>query len=311
MARRKTHEEFVAEVKALVGEEYEVTSEYRGADESVMLRHVICGEAYNRKARSFLRNSTCKFCTYKKISKSHKEFVAEVDAISNSKYKVLSEYEGAGRKLKLKHIVCEHEFPMTPANFLKGKRCPLCAKTKRWDTRGRKSTSEYKKELEYTFGLEFSLLSEFVNTSTKVLIRHNNCGEKRWVYPSSIMKNGGCPRCKESKGEKAIANFLNLRSVEYIRQKPIKYSEKRLPLFLDFWVQGVAIEYDGEYHYKPMPHAGGEEGLLDQQRRDAIKTQYCADNGIPLIRIPYWDFDNIDAILTEKLLTLLTEKKVA
>lgn len=58
-------------------------------------------------------------------------------------------------------------------------------------------------------------------------------------------------------------------------------------------------------------HVSGGEGLLAQQDRDPLKDKYCADKEIPFIRIPYWDFDNIDAILTEKLLPLLNEKKAS
>ena len=31
------------------------------------------------------------------------------------------------------------------------------------------------------------------------------------------------------------------------------------------------------------------------------KTQYCNDNNIKLIRIPYWDFNNIEKILKKEL----------
>ena len=39
------------------------------------------------------------------------------------------------------------------------------------------------------------------------------------------------------------------------------------------------------------------------QKRDNIKTEYCKDNNITLIRIPYWDFNNIENILKEKVFT--------
>lgn len=37
------------------------------------------------------------------------------------------------------------------------------------------------------------------------------------------------------------------------------------------------------------------------QKHDEIKTQYCIDHNIHLIRIPYWDFDNIEEILKKEL----------
>ena len=71
----------------------------------------------------------------------------------------------------------------------------------------------------------------------------------------------------------------------------------------DFYLPdyNICIEYDGELHYKSIDFYGGEEELMKQQNRDNIKTQYCKDNNITLIRIPYWDLNNINKILSENL----------
>lgn len=46
-----------------------------------------------------------------------------------------------------------------------------------------------------------------------------------------------------------------------------------------------------------------EEMLDDIKYRDNIKTTYCSINNIDLLRIPYWDFSNIENILKNKLFT--------
>ena len=46
---------------------------------------------------------------------------------------------------------------------------------------------------------------------------------------------------------------------------------------------------------------GGEKQLQKTIKNDEIKNKYCKDNNITLIRIPYWDFDNIENILKEHL----------
>lgn len=68
----------------------------------------------------------------------------------------------------------------------------------------------------------------------------------------------------------------------------------------DFYLPmyNMAIEYDGEFHYRQIP---GFNDLPSQQHRDEIKTQYCEENDIILLRIPYWDKDNIESILKEWL----------
>ena len=62
----------------------------------------------------------------------------------------------------------------------------------------------------------------------------------------------------------------------------------------------VCIEYDGIQHFEPIERFGGKEEFSRTKIRDNIKTQYCKDNNIKLIRIPYWDFDNIEMILKKQ-----------
>ncbi|WLV25849.1 hypothetical protein QR721_06510 [Aciduricibacillus chroicocephali] len=49
------------------------------------------------------------------------------------------------------------------------------------------------------------------------------------------------------------------------------------------------IEFDGEQHFKPVHHFGGEENYQLTQKRDEIKNKYCQDNNLELIRIPYYE----------------------
>ena len=37
------------------------------------------------------------------------------------------------------------------------------------------------------------------------------------------------------------------------------------------------------------------------QRHDSIKTNYCESNHIPLIRIPYWERNNLKIFILSKL----------
>jgi len=65
--------------------------------------------------------------------------------------------------------------------------------------------------------------------------------------------------------------------------------------FFDFYVDNkYIIEYDGETHYKYNLHGWhNQEQLKAQQERDMIKNQWCKENNIPLIRIPYTHYENL------------------
>ena len=60
----------------------------------------------------------------------------------------------------------------------------------------------------------------------------------------------------------------------------------------------LLIEYDGEFHFKKYYET---QNFEDLQMHDNRKNQYCKDNNIPLIRIPYWQFDKIEQILDKWL----------
>lgn len=61
------------------------------------------------------------------------------------------------------------------------------------------------------------------------------------------------------------------------------------------------IEFDGEQHFKNIKFWGG---LELQQKRDKIKNEYALSHNIPLVRIPYWEKDNItlEIIMEDKYL---------
>lgn len=61
------------------------------------------------------------------------------------------------------------------------------------------------------------------------------------------------------------------------------------------------IEFDGEQHFKDVPSWGG---LELQQKRDKIKNEYALSHNIPLVRIPYWERENItmEMIMSDKYL---------
>ena len=109
----------------------------------------------------------------------------------------------------------------------------------------------------------------------------------------------GCPVCNESKGEKRIANFLINNNIVFERDKRFNSCKDKLPLSFDFWVESVGlIEYQGEQHYKPTSYGcDPEEKLIFTQRHDAIKRNWCENNGISLLEISYLDYDKIEELL--------------
>ena len=119
---------------------------------------------------------------------------------------------------------------------------------------------------------------------------------------------------KSSRGEIKICDILDAAGLVYKEEYsfPDLISTSGRPLRFDFCVFDdngdidFLIEYQGIQHYEPIDFAGkGEEWANEMfksnQRRDKIKRDYCVENNIPLIEIPYWEIKNIENILLDKI----------
>ena len=120
------------------------------------------------------------------------------------------------------------------------------------------------------------------------------CGKEFVALPAKIM-NGHITSCgcsKRSAHERSIAQILDRLGIEYIEQyrfDDCKY-KYTLPFDFAFLSNGSVthlIEYDGRQHYCPIDYFGGIDGFLETKKRDAIKEEYCKNNHINLLRLPY------------------------
>ena len=114
-------------------------------------------------------------------------------------------------------------------------------------------------------------------------------------------KGQGCPVCSESKGETVIAKTLIESNIDFQREWKDTTCRNKLPLSFDFCLKLdkiKLIEYQGQQHYKPMAFGSRKKDanqikLKQTQENDAIKANWCKESNIPLLTIPYWDFDKI------------------
>lgn len=78
-------------------------------------------------------------------------------------------------------------------------------------------------------------------------------------------------------------------------------------LRMDFYLitnkgEKIVIEYNGIQHYIAQKQFGGQEALEFQIVKDKIKSDYCRDNGIKLIVIPYKSYSKIEEIMTSQII---------
>lgn len=110
-----------------------------------------------------------------------------------------------------------------------------------------------------------------------------------WQTPDTHLRGAGCPTCNASKGELKIRQILEDNSVDFETQKKFDGCVDKRPLKFDFYLpmHNLCVEYDGILHYKAVEYFGGQEHLEEAQMKDNIKNDFCKENGIRLLRIPY------------------------
>lgn len=113
---------------------------------------------------------------------------------------------------------------------------------------------------------------------------------------SSHGRTISCGCATQSSGEIKITQLLEQAQINFQSQYRIRDFNISAPFDFALFNNGELlglIEYDGEQHFKSIEIWGGEEALKIQQERDERKNQWCKDNNIRLVRIPYTEYDNL------------------
>lgn len=130
------------------------------------------------------------------------------------------------------------------------------------------------------------------------------CG-KEIIATGKSLREGSKTSCgciKKSTGEIRVEQLLEENKIFYAEQYCIYINPKEYPYFFDFVVFNdkkeiqYLIEYDGKQHFSYTNYKttwNTKENFERTQLRDSVKNQWCKDNNIPLIRIPYWHLKDL------------------
>ena len=130
------------------------------------------------------------------------------------------------------------------------------------------------------------------------------CGSQKWIRASFIRNSNtkSCGCITRSAGESKISLLLKEANISFEKEKTfpdLKFGKKYARF--DFYIpdKNYLIEYDGQQHFIPsrfqnhITEEEAKERLIITQQYDAIKNKYCVNNNIPLIRIPYTQYNNL------------------
>ncbi len=204
-----------------------------------------------------------------------------------------------------------HEWLINIDNRNSGNNCPYCS--------GKLPSEDYNLLIinpsiceEWDYNKNDKRPEEYCPNSGKYV--HWKCKECGYEWQAIIESRNignGCPNCSKSKGEGQIDYILT----KYIIPHDSQYTFNDLigkgqgllrfdvPIFWDKEQTQLRmlVEYDGKQHYEWIKGMMTKKEFETLQIHDERKNQYCKNNNIKLLRIPYWEFNNIEEILIREL----------
>lgn len=133
--RKKTHEEFVLEIKS-ISPNIEILETYINARQNINCNCLICGRKWSPTTTSLTTGRNCPKCAGKE-KKTTDEFVSEMK-VKNPNLEILGEYDGNKESIETLCLKCKHTWYPKPSDLLSGYGCPKCNESK-----GEKSISVF------------------------------------------------------------------------------------------------------------------------------------------------------------------------
>ena len=203
------------------------------------------------------------------------------------------------------------DFPQTPHHHLCGSGCLICGYINVSEELKMTKEECIKRAIEMHGNKYDYSKVVYVNNHTEVIIVCLKHGGFKQI-PNSHLNGEGCQLCRSSKGETMIRNWLIKNKIEFEEQKRFDDCKDKRKLPFDFYIPkyNLCLEFDGMQHFIPhdfnskMTEEQKLENLKRLQFRDKIKTNYCKNNNINLLRIRY------DENVKEKLTLYFKNHKV-
>jgi uncharacterized protein with PIN domain len=289
--QRFSKEDFINKAKEIHGDKYDY-SKVNYVNNRIPVT-ITCSEHgdFQQAPGNHMLGQGCNRCAGREMV-NREDFIKLAKKVHGDKYDYSKvKYVKSNKPVE---IICpiHGEFMQEPGHHVRqGSECPTCGIIKR-NKSLESNTQEFIEKAKKIHGDKYDYsLVDYKNAKTPVIIKCKKHGEFQQM-PNKHLSNQGCPKCNESTGQKLVRGILQSNKINFIEEKRFEDCRNTLKgracvmLPFDFYLpkNNAMIEYDGVQHYLP---SFGQKSFEITTRNDKKKNQYCEENGIKLIRIPY------------------------
>ena len=286
-----TNEEFINKAKSIHGNSliFEKTFFNGNWKSKVIVTCPIHGDLEVTAKHLIYDKSGCKYCNHDSYRKSKEEIIKQIKEIHGDKYGLDKIVYKNNKTPIILTCPIHGDFEITTQSIFRQKAgCKLCGresmKKKMLGTAEKfiqQAKEIFKNEYDYSY-------VNYKGNKVKVILKCNRCGNFFPVTPNNHITNkSGCPFCAESKQERQLMDFL--KEYKFINSYEMKFewlkntTDKNMSV--DFYLPeyNIAIECQGEQHFKSVEHFGGEIEFEKRKERDSLKKQLCEEHGIKIL----------------------------
>lgn len=188
---------------------------------------------------------------------THKQVIEKIKEKHGSKIVLLEEYKNSKTKIKTLCNECGYTWNGNPGSLCKGFGCPKCANNLK------KDTETFKEEVYKVVGNEYTVLGEYINTHTKILMKHNECGNEFYMNPKSFLRDG--QRCPNERYTRSAKTNMIVQGKPNIKNELLKEKCKKEGYLLIEDYKGSKVKLkikhlECGYEYEVTPYAFLKQG---------------------------------------------------
>lgn len=307
--------------------DYELASdeEYTYIDNKTKIK-IYCKKHNNYFYTSFREftkgKAGCKFCIQEKVSKTVRKrcYNNLKDFLDKNfpNYELISKPEDYKTERDPLLVRCKKHpdelIKITPYRIHKrfNSKSELCDKCNKEKSRLDRQ-NHFIEEVKNVHGDEYDLTNtHYTKRHSPVKVKCNKCGRVFSIYPDNLIDGKGCPCRTMSSGELKLERWFELHQITYNSQVKISNDlivgrEKDWGVVIDFSIEynniKYFIEFNGEQHYVFCKgwHKTKKE-FKKQLSRDKNVREFCKNNNIVLVEIPWTQERNLFNIMDEIIL---------